>query len=194
VAVVDPESRRRLPDGAIGEIWVRGPSVAQGYWNRPEETERTFQARLADTGEGPYLRTEDLGFVLDEELFVTGRIKNVIIVRGRNHYPQDVEATVQSVHSGLRPGHGAVFEVGGDGRARLVVVQEVDRRCRLLNVSELVGGIRQAVAERHDLQIHDVRLIEFGSIPKTSSGKVQHHLCRVGYERGTLRPWKGLGA
>jgi acyl-CoA synthetase (AMP-forming)/AMP-acid ligase II len=194
VRIVDPESRVGRPDGAVGEIWVRGPSVAAGYWNRPEETERTFRARLAD-GDGPYMRTGDLGFVEGDELFVTGRIKNVIVVRGRNHHPQDIEATVQSVHPGLRPGGGAAFEVArDDSRPRVVVVQEVDRRCRKLDVPQLVADIRQAVAERHDLQIHDVRLIEFGSIPKTTSGKVQHHLCRAGYVGGTLRPWKGAGA
>lgn len=192
--IVDPEIRLEQPDGQVGEIWVKGQSVAQGYWNRPEETERIFRARLGNTGDGPYLRTEDLGFLLDGELFVTGRIKNVIIVRGRNHHPPDIEATVQSVHAGLRPGAGAAFEVASDGRTRLVVVQEVDRRCRQLDVPRLVADIRQVVAERHDLQVHDLRLIEFGSIPKTSSGKVQHHLCRAAYERGTLRPWKGSGA
>jgi acyl-CoA synthetase (AMP-forming)/AMP-acid ligase II len=200
VRIVDPETQTARPDGCVGEIWVAGPSVAPGYWNRPDETDHTFRAFLRDTGEGPFLRTGDLGFVKDGELFVTGRIKDVIVIRGRNHYPQDIECTVQSVHPGLRPGGGAAFEVNGpvagvsDPGYRLVVVQEVERRCRRLDVPQLLGDIRQAVAERHELQVHDVRLLEYGSLPKTSSGKVQRHLCRAGYERGTLRLWKGVGA
>jgi acyl-CoA synthetase (AMP-forming)/AMP-acid ligase II len=127
------------------------------------------------------------------ELFVTGRIKNVIVVRGRNYYPQDIEATVQAVHPGLRPGGGAAFEVREPDTPRLVIVQEVERRCRQLDVAQLLGDIRQAVSEQHDLQVDDIQLLEFGSIPRTTSGKVQHHLCRAGYESGTLRPWKGKG-
>jgi acyl-CoA synthetase (AMP-forming)/AMP-acid ligase II len=193
VRIVDPNARTTRPDGEVGEIWVAGPSVAAGYWGRPEETEQTFGGRLADTGEGPFLRTGDLGFLRDGDLFVTGRLKDLIVVRGRNHSPHDIEDTVQAVHPGLRPGCGAAFEVPGPDRPRVVVVQEVDRGCRKLDVAQLVGDIRQAVAEGHDLQVHDVRLLEYGSIPKTSSGKVQRHLCRAGYERGTLRPWKGAG-
>ncbi len=194
VCIVEPESRVGCPDGRVGEIWVRGPSVAQGYWSRPDETERTFRARRADTGAGPYLRTGDLGFLSDGELFVTGRIKDVIIVRGRNHYPQDVEETVQSVHPGLRRGCGAAFEATRAGRPGLVVVQEVDRRCRDVDVGKLVADVRQAVAERHELQVLDVALLEYGSIPKTSSGKVRRHACRAAYDRGTLRRWKGQPA
>jgi acyl-CoA synthetase (AMP-forming)/AMP-acid ligase II len=191
--IVDPGARVSRPDGQVGEIWVRGPSVAAGYWNRPEETEQTFRARLAD-GAGPYLRTGDLGFVRDGELFVTGRTKDVLIIHGRNHYPQDIEATVQAAHPALRPGGGAAFEVVRDGQARLVVVQEIERRCRTLDVAKLIGDVREAVAGRHELQVYDVQLLEFGSIPKTSSGKVRRHGCRQGYERGELRRWRGRGA
>jgi acyl-CoA synthetase (AMP-forming)/AMP-acid ligase II len=191
VVIVDPDTEVGCPEETVGEIWVAGPSVARGYWNRPEETERTFRARLREGGEGPFLRTGDLGFVRGGELFVTGRIKDVIVLRGRNHFAQEIEATVQAVHPALRSGCGAAFETGPDGQARLVVVQEVDRRCRGLDVAELLGDIRQAVAQRHELQVHDVQLLEPGSLPKTSSGKVQRHACRAGYERGTLRRWRG---
>src|SRR5262249_18938501 len=150
------------PDGRVGEVWVAGPSVAAGYWNRPEETARTFRATLADTGEGPFLRTGDLGFLQDGELFVTGRIKDVIILHGRNHYPQDIEETVQLAHPRLRRGCGAAFEVLRDGRPRLVVVQEVERRCRDLDVARLIGDVRQAVAERHDAQLYELWLLEYG--------------------------------
>jgi acyl-CoA synthetase (AMP-forming)/AMP-acid ligase II len=190
VCVVEPESRVRLPDGSVGEIWVRGPSVARGYWNRPDATEETFQARLA-TGDGPYLRTGDLGFIHDGELFVTGRTKDVIVIRGRNHYPHDIEATVQGANPALRPGCGAAFEVARDGQARLVIVQEVERRFRATDAAQLAGDVRQAVAERHELQVYDVVLLEAGSIPKTSSGKVRRARCRAAYASGELRTWKG---
>ena len=108
VRIVDPESRRLRPDGIVGEIWVRGPSVAQGYWNRPDETDRTFHAKLEDSEEGPFLRTGDLGFIADGELFITGRTKDVVVIRGRNYYPQDIEASVQAVHVGLRGLWGGV--------------------------------------------------------------------------------------
>jgi acyl-CoA synthetase (AMP-forming)/AMP-acid ligase II len=191
VVTVDPETRLRQPPGRVGEIWVAGPSVADGYWGRPEETERTFRAFLGDTGAGPFLRTGDLGFIEAGELFVTGRIKDLIVIRGRNHYPEDIEQTVQAVHPRLRAGCGAAFETSLDGKPLLVVVQEVARRSPGLDVPRLLGDVRQAVAQRHDLQLHDLRLLEAGSIPKTSSGKVQRHLCRLGYEQGTLRVWKG---
>jgi acyl-CoA synthetase (AMP-forming)/AMP-acid ligase II len=190
VAIVGPDTLRRLPEGEVGEIWVAGPSVARGYWGRPDETRRTFQARLGDTGEGPFLRTGDLGFVRDGELFVTGRLKDVLVVRGRNHYPEDIEATVQAVHPALRPGCGAAFETGPDGQPRVVVVQEIDRRARRLSLAALRGDVRQAVAERHDLQVHDVQFLGPGGLPRTSSGKVQRHACRAAYERGSLRLWR----
>jgi acyl-CoA synthetase (AMP-forming)/AMP-acid ligase II len=191
VVIADPASGQRCRDETVGEIWVRGPSVARGYWDRPEETERAFHARLADGGEGPFLRTGDLGFVRDDELFITGRLKEIIVIRGRKHYPQDIEATVQQVHPALRAGGGAAFETGPDGQPRLVVVQEVDRRGRGVDAARLIGDIRQAVAERHELQLQDVQLLEPGSLPRTTSGKVQRHRCRAGYERGTLRRWRG---
>jgi acyl-CoA synthetase (AMP-forming)/AMP-acid ligase II len=188
--IVHPESMVHQRPGQVGEIWVAGPSVADGYWDRPDETERTFRAYLRDTGEGPFLRTGDLGFVEGGELFVTGRLKDLIVIRGRNHYPQDIEQTVQAAHPGLRAAGGAAFETCKEGTPLLVVVQEVERGARGLDAARLLGDARQAVAERHDLHLHDLQLLEPGSLPKTSSGKVQRHLCRLGYERGTLRKWK----
>jgi acyl-CoA synthetase (AMP-forming)/AMP-acid ligase II len=190
VVIAQPVTLTRCPSGTVGEIWVAGPSVADGYWGRTDETERTFRAFLRDTGEGPFLRTGDLGFVADGELFVTGRLKDLLVIHGRNHYPQDIEQTVQAVHPGLRAGCGAAFEMWRDGQPLLIVVQEVERRCRGLDEARLLGDVRQAVSERHGLHVHDLRLLRFGSIPKTSSGKVQRHRCRLGYEQGTLRPWK----
>jgi acyl-CoA synthetase (AMP-forming)/AMP-acid ligase II len=194
VVIAHPETGVTCPEGIVGEIWVAGPSVARGYWNQPEETERTFRAHLSDSGEGPFLRTGDLGFLRNGELFITGRIKDVLIIRGRNHYPQDIEETVQSVHLGLRAGCGAAFEIHKDGNSLLVVVQEVERRCRVLNVAELLADVREAVADRHELMVHDLVLLEYGSLPRTASGKVQRHASRAAYESGALRRWKGKGA
>jgi acyl-CoA synthetase (AMP-forming)/AMP-acid ligase II len=189
VLAVDLATRTAVPDGRVGELWLSSPSVAAGYWGRDEETRTTFGNYLA-SGEGPFLRTGDLGFLDGSEVFVTGLLKDLIIIHGRNHYPQDIEQTVQSVHPGLRGGGGAAFEVYADGQPRLVIVQEVERRSRDLDSASLLGDVRQAVAERHELHVHDLVLLEPGSLPKTSSGKVQRHACRLGYEQGTLRQWK----
>lgn len=180
VIIVDSKSLTRCNKGQVGEIWVSGESIAAGYWNRPETTQETFQAYLKDTGEGPFLRTGDLGFLQDGELFVTGRIKDVMIVRGQNYYPQDIEMTVQKSHLALRPNHGAAFTLNVKSEERLVIVQEVERTyLRRLNVPEVLGNIIQAVTAQHGLQIYTTVLIKTGSIPKTSSGKIQRHACKI---------------
>jgi len=187
IVIVGPESLTQCRADQVGEIWVSGPSVTQGYWNRAEETKQTFHTYLADTGEGPFLRTGDLGFLQDGELFVTGRLKDLIIIRGRNHYPQDIELTVEQSHSALRPDGCAVFSVDVDGEERLVVVQEVERHSlRNLDVEGVAGVLRQAVAEQHDLQVYAVVLLKTGKSSKTSSGKIQRHACRAGFLAGTL--------
>ncbi|MCU0532510.1 MAG: fatty acyl-AMP ligase [Hydrococcus sp. Prado102] len=187
IAIVEPESLTRCSGGQVGEIWVAGASVAGGYWQKSEQTEQTFNAYLADTKEGPYLRTGDLGFVQHGELFVTGRLKDVIIIRGRNHYPQDIEQTVEKSHPALRSGCGAAFSVEDKGQERLVVVQEVERSfLRKLNVNDVIGSIRQAVTQEHDLEVYAVLLLKPGSIPKTSSGKLRRYACRAGFLAGSL--------
>lgn len=187
IAIVDPKTSTLLPDNQVGEIWVASPSVAQGYWERPEETEATFNAYLADTGEGPFLRTGDLGFLQEGELFIAGRIKDAIIIRGQNHYPQDIELTVEKCHPALRPNCGAAFAVEVNGSERLVIVQEVKRSyLRKLNVKEVVESIRRAVTAEHNLQVYATVLVKTESIPKTSSGKIQRHACRAGFLAGTL--------
>ncbi len=178
IVIVHPESLTQNPPDQVGEIWVSGPSVAQGYWGRPDETEQTFRAYLADTGAGPFLRTGDLGFMRGGELFITGRLKDLIIIRGRNHYPQDIEFTVERSHPALRPGCGAAFSVDVGGEERLVVVHEVYTN-RQWDADEVVGAIRQAVAEAHEVQVYAVALIRPRSIPKTSSGKIQRRACRA---------------
>lgn len=187
VIVVDPTSLTELKVGQVGEIWVSGPSMAQGYWNRPEETDRTFKAFLSNTGEGPFLRTEDLGFIEDGELYITGRIKDLIIIRGLNHYPQDIEWTVEHCHAALRPGCGAAFAVEAGGEERLVIVQEIDTRHEA-NLKQVIETIREAVASEHDLQVYAVALIKPGQISKTSSGKIQRHASRRKFLEGMLDP------
>lgn len=179
VAIAHPENLSRCSSDEVGEIWVAGSSVAQGYWKQPIQTEQSFQAYLKDTGEGPFLRTGDLGFLKNDELFVTGRLKDLILIRGRNHYPQDIESTVAQSHPALRADAGAAFSIEVQNEESLVIVQEVERSyLRHLDVDTVVRAIRQAVSEQHELQVHAVILIKTGSIPKTSSGKVRRRFCR----------------
>ncbi|HVR95755.1 MAG TPA: amino acid adenylation domain-containing protein, partial [Thermoanaerobaculia bacterium] len=182
VRIVDPETG--APTGHVGEIWVAGPSVAAGYHGRPEESARTFQAFLPD-GDGPFLRTGDLGFLYNGELFVTGRLKDLLILRGRNHYPQDIELTVERAHPGLRPVAGAAFAVEAGCEERLVVVQEVEHRTRP-DVPSVAAAVRRAVSEEHELALWDLVLVAAGTIPKTSSGKIQRAACRAAYLDGSL--------
>lgn len=185
IVIAHPETLTRCLPNEVGEIWVSSPSVGQGYWNRPKETEQTFLAYLSDTGEGPFLRTGDLGFLHNGELFVTGRVKDLIIIRGRNLYPQDIELTAEQSHPTLRLGSVATFSVEVDDEERLVVVQELDFRQKP-NVHEVTAAIRQAVAEEHEVQVYAVVLIKPGSIPKTSSGKIQRRACRAEFLAGNL--------
>lgn len=187
VIVVDPESLTRCPDRRVGEVWVSGASVGQGYWNQPEQTLEAFQAYLADDKINRFFRTGDLGFLLAGELFITGRLKDLITIMGRNHYPQDIEMTVEKSHPALRPASGAVFTVEINNSKKLVVVQEVERTyLRKLNASEVIGAIRKAVAEEHDLQAYAILLLKTSSLPKTSSGKIQRSACRQGFIDASL--------
>ena len=185
ILCVNPVSLRRCQAGEVGEIWVSGESVARGYWNQAKDTEERFQGHTSDTGEGPFLRTGDLGFLLDGELFITGRIKDLIIIRGLNHYPQDIEASVEHCHKALRPGCAAAFSLEVDGEERLAVVQEVEPTPQG-DYQEVIDAIRQVVADTHELQVYGVALVKPGTIPKTSSGKIQRHACRIGFMQGGL--------
>ncbi|NEP31533.1 non-ribosomal peptide synthetase [Moorena sp. SIO3B2] len=187
VIIVNPQTCCRSASEEIGEIWVSGGSVTSGYWNRPEATQKTFQAYLKDTGEGPFLRTGDLGFSSKGELFVTGRLKDLIIIRGRNHYPQDIELTVENSHPALRSHCSAAFSVEREGEERLVVAGEVERtHLRKLNTEEVVREIQIAVSTEHELDVDGVVLLKTGSIPKTSSGKIQRRACKQGFLEGSL--------
>jgi acyl-CoA synthetase (AMP-forming)/AMP-acid ligase II len=194
--VVNPDSLIPCSPSQVGEIWISSPSVAQGYWNQPSETEKIFCAYLADTGEGPFLRTGDLGFIHAGELFVTGRLKDLIIILGRNYYPQDIELTVEQSHPALRPGGGAAFSVEVENREKLVVVQEVERTyLRKLNGSEAIAAIRHAITEGHGLPIHAVLLLKTASLPKTSSGKVKRSACKTMFlnlNLDVVSEWKAM--
>ncbi|EPX59032.1 Long-chain-fatty-acid--CoA ligase [Cystobacter fuscus DSM 2262] len=189
VIIAHPGTRTRCAPDQVGEIWVSGRGIAQGYWNRPKETQEVFHASLSDTGEGPFLRTGDLGFVRGNELFVTGRQKDLLIIRGRNHYPQDIELTAARSHPALHPGGGAAFSVVVNDAEQLVVVHELERvALRSVNVEDVSTAMRRAIAEQHELQTHAVVLLKPGQIPKTSSGKIQRAACRERFLKGTLEP------
>ena len=185
VEIVDPESHTVCGESSVGEIWVSSRSVAGGYWNRPDETEQTFHAYLADTGDGPFLRTGDLGFLHEGELFITGRLKDLIIARGLNHYPQDIERSMEESHPELRPGCGAAFSIDAGGEERLVLVQEVERSPKSAH-EDIIMAVLRAVGQDHEVQAHAIVLVKPHSIPKTSSGKIQRHLCRQRYLEGSL--------
>jgi acyl-CoA synthetase (AMP-forming)/AMP-acid ligase II len=188
IAIVEPDSRARLPAGRIGEIWVSGANVARAYWRNDEATREGLNAEIAGE-DGRWLRTGDLGFV-DEggELFATGRIKDLIIIRGINHYPQDIERTVQSLDGALRENCGAAFSVPDeDGEETLVIVQEVERTARhTIDTDEIKGLIREAVADGHELSARHIALIRPGALPKTTSGKIQRKLARKLWLEGGL--------
>ena len=184
VKIVNPEALAPCAADRVGEIWVSGASVARGYWGKPEETRQTFGARLA-SGDGPFLRTGDLGFLDRGQLFVTGRLKDLIIIRGSNHYPQDLEHTVERSHRALRPASGAAFSIDVDGAERLVIVQEVNDPASL-SAEDVVAAIRRALTESHEVHPDAIVLIEPRSISRTSSGKIQRYACREAFLAGGL--------
>ncbi len=185
IAIVEPETLRRCAPDDLGEIWVKCEGLARGFWQRPEETEATFHARIADTREGPFMRTGDLGFMRRGELFVGGRVKDLIIIRGQNYYPQDIEWTAEQSHRLLRPGCCAAFSVEVGTEERLVLVQEVRREFTAADATEVIEAIRERVAERHELQPYSVVLVKTGAIHKTSSGKIQRHASRRQFLEGS---------
>jgi acyl-CoA synthetase (AMP-forming)/AMP-acid ligase II/acyl carrier protein len=187
IVIVKPDTRERCAADEVGEIWVRGNSVATGYWGRHAETVLAFAASITQEGNEIYLRTGDLGFVNDEHLYVEGRIKDLIIVRGKNHSPQDIELTVQQSDVSLGNDAGVVFSVELAGEEKLIVVQEVTRHAlRGGDLTQTMDRIREHVAREHDLQTHEIVLIKPATLPKTSSGKVQRNLTRERYLAGEL--------
>jgi acyl-CoA synthetase (AMP-forming)/AMP-acid ligase II len=189
VTIVDPESQAPVGANRVGEVWISGDSVADGYFNRPEDTAATFAARLpGDSAEdgAPYLRTGDLGFLHDGALFVTGRLKDLIIVDGRNHYPQDIEETAAGAIPGAAPANVIAFSVERDGREELVVAAESPRGVDRASLDEVITAVRRAIAEGHDLQLAGFVWVRPGRLPRTGSGKPQRRACRAAYLAGEL--------
>ena len=197
VIIVDPETCHESLPGRVGEIWVQGPSVAAGYWKRPELSAAAFEARLANSGEGPFLRTGDLGCFYGGQLFVTGRIKDLIIVRGRNHYPQDIEFTAQSSHADLQAGGGVAFALSEEGQEQILLVHEVRREAvRSLDAAAVIRAICQSVAREHEVRLDAVGLVRPGSIARTTSGKTERFAARQRFAAGQfefIELWKPPG-
>ena len=185
VRIVDPETHALAGEESIGEIWVGGPSVSQGYWANTAETSATFGVSRAGADDAKYLRTGDLGFVSEGQLFVTGRLKDLLIVNGRNHYPQDIELSVERCHPALRTHGGAAFALDAHGQ-QLAVVHEVERHGRGADLGEVIAAVRQAISEQHELAVHTIALVRMGGVPKTPSGKIQRQRCRELLLRGNL--------
>ena len=195
VLIVDPDTCEERTAGDIGEIWISGDSAAQSYWHRPEETRANLGARLADTGEGPFVRSGDLGFADDHRLYVMGRIKDLIVIRGRHYHPQDIELTAEGSSPVLRRGRGAAFTVTEGGEDQLVVAYEVNRQLDDVDdvddvdnadIDGIVTAIRAAVAAEHGVAVHTVVLVPPGGIPRTPNGKVQRRLTAASFVRGEL--------
>jgi acyl-CoA synthetase (AMP-forming)/AMP-acid ligase II len=208
IAIVEPDTLRRCAPDQVGEIWLKGPSIGAGYWGN---VDAAFGASIAGEAAGGYLRTGDLGFVRDGHLFITGRHKDLIIIRGENHYPQDIELTAQTAHAVIRPGCVAAFSVDRNGEEQVIVVAEAERRTGKerraeprsgtdrrvdpvvpehtadgLVPEEIRRAVVTAVSRGHELRVHEVVLIKSGTIPKTSSGKIQRRPCRTAYLQGEL--------
>jgi amino acid adenylation domain-containing protein len=194
VVVVDPAEGRVRPPGATGEVWVSGPTVTAGYWRRPELTEEVFRATLESHPGRRFLRTGDLGFVLGDELFVTGRVKDLLVIRGRNHYPQDIEQSAEHAHPMLQPTRAAVFSHDDGTEERAVLVHEVVRSFDAGQAGAVIAAVRKAVAAEHGLSLHEVVLVRPGAIPRTTSGKVRRSTCRDRWLEGTLEALASGGA
>jgi acyl transferase domain-containing protein/acyl-CoA synthetase (AMP-forming)/AMP-acid ligase II/acyl carrier protein len=193
VRVVDPETRTACADGTVGEVWISGRNVASGYWRNPEATEATFGARLSGEA-GAFMRTGDLGFFRGGELFITGRLKDMIILRGQNVYPQDIERSAEEAHPKVRPGCVAAFAVDVADEERLVAVAEVARDFDRAGAGEVLAAVRQAIAEQHGVAPYAVALLKAGTVPKTSSGKIQRSAARVAFLDGKLDEWARYAA
>ncbi len=186
ILIVNPDLCIQCKPGEAGEIWVSGPGVAQGYWERPQETNSTFRAQLADLPGEVFLRTGDIGFLHNGELFISGRLKDTIIIRGRNYYPEDIESTVSQSHVALSKGKGAAFSVELENQESLVIVHEIDRSYRSRDFSDIYDSIRGEITGQHELRVDNIVLVKPASVPRTSSGKVQRSVCKAQFLQGSL--------
>jgi len=185
IKIVDPETMHPTAEDRVGEIWVRGSNIARGYWAQPDATANVFEAYLAGTNDGPYLRTGDLGFLRNGQLFVTGRIKDLILIRGRNHYPQDIELTVETSHADFRPGCNGAFSCEIENEERLVVIQEM-RDNSAVDLSVVAAAVRLAIKKAHGIEPWAIALVRAHAVIKTSSGKIARRACRDAYAQGEL--------
>ncbi|WKD60245.1 Long-chain-fatty-acid--AMP ligase FadD32 [Corynebacterium ciconiae DSM 44920] len=189
--IVDPETRTELPDGVVGEIWAHGDNMAQGYLDRPEETVATFRNRLAGKmdnsrvptapEDGYWMATGDLGVMFDGELYITGRLKDLIVIAGRNHYPQDIEYTVASASEHVRPNCVAAFAIDGDDVEKLVILAERDLQAQADGDEQAIRDIRAAVVQAHGVQPHEVRILAPEGIARSSSGKIARKVSQREY-------------
>lgn len=188
VKIVNPETMLPCADDEVGEIWVSGSIVTAGYWKKPLETELTFKAQIKGDEGHQYLRTGDLGFFHQGELYITGRLKDVIILHGRNYYPQDIEFVAEASHAALRPNASAAFPVDVNDEEKLVIVAEVERSAiRDLDVEKVCDAIRQAVTAEFEQEVYAIQLLRTAAIPKTSSGKIQRKACKQGFIEKSLQ-------
>jgi natural product biosynthesis luciferase-like monooxygenase protein len=177
ICIIDPQTLEPCAPDRVGEVWIAGPHVTMGYWNQPTATEQTFHAYTIQ-GEGPYLRTGDLGYLADGQLFITGRIKDLVIIRGRNHYPQDLEYTISRSHPFFELGTSVAFSIDVDGEPQLVLIHEGQDTDTRFNFESLTRTATRALAEEHGIQLHTFALAQAGALPKTSSGKICRQECR----------------
>lgn len=192
VKIVNPVSNEECSADSVGEIWVKGPTNAMGYYRKEADTREIFNAHTSDTGEGPFMRTGDLGFFYNNELYIAGRLKDLIIVRGRNCYPQDIEEIVENCHPSLEPSAGAAFSLDVNGEERLVVVQSVRRSFfKKIDPEQVFNAIRRSVAGQYGVKVHDIQLLMPASIPRTTSGKIQRRACKQAYQQKTLKVLAG---
>ena len=190
VLIVDPETLLPCDNNAVGEIWIRGASISQGYWHKQGALDTSLHGYRQDTHEGPYLRSGDLGFIDNDQLYVTGRLKDLIIIHGQNHYPQDIEASVSQSHPALRADACAAFTVERTGREQLILAQELERaHTKHADPQSIVDSIVSAVAQNHEIDIDGIVLLRHGQIPKTTSGKIQRHACK---QRFLANRWKAI--
>lgn len=189
IQIVDPSTSRPVPDGQIGEVWATGDNIAQGYWNNTEVTKAIFNATIRDEPGQHYLRTGDLGFIHEGGLYISGRLKDHIIIAGRNHHPVDIEHTVEQCHEVIRPGGTGAFSIDLNNEECLIVVTELERSARNLEIAEIEQAIRGAIATEHDLMVREISFLKPATCPKTSSGKVIRHACRDAWQQSTLTLW-----
>ncbi|WP_078393736.1 fatty acyl-AMP ligase [Shouchella patagoniensis] len=205
VIIVNPDTLIKCNENQVGEIWVNGPSVAKGYWNNPQMTSETFEAKHRHDDKNTYLRTGDLGFIKGKSIYYSGRMKDIIIIHGQNFYPQDIESVVNRAHHALQDAVVSAFSITDKEGERLVIISEIHRKYwpvsslnlefvikkhrEVINYDEIKSKVRENIAREFDLSLYDFILVKTGTIPKTSSGKIQRNECRAQYESNDLKLW-----